>query len=52
LINKTKFTQYCVPPAHAPASVLERISFESEFAYVTLLSNLKFKLLNKQHKDE
>ena len=22
LINKTKFTQYCVPPAHAPASVL------------------------------
>ncbi len=21
LINKTKFTPYCVPPAHAPASV-------------------------------
>ena len=43
LINKTKFTPYCVPPAHAPASVF--IIFASYFSRPISLENSRNPLI-------
>jgi hypothetical protein len=48
LINKTKFTPYCVPPAHAPASVLQFRNKHHEYNNFCVQLVQKIQILTKK----